>query len=92
MTRIVLALVCAVLSLAPHAWAAEEKRVALVMGVGAYAQLRPLTNPRNDVRLIAEKLKALGFEVEAVLDPDRAEMADALGRFDDRSHDAPTST
>ena len=41
MTRIVLALVCAVLFLASPAWAAEEKRVALVMGVGAYAQLRP---------------------------------------------------
>jgi len=39
-----------------------DKRVALVIGNSAYTQ-GPLTNPVNDARAIAAKVKGLGFEV-----------------------------
>ncbi len=42
------------------AWA--EKRVALVIGNGAY-KLGTLKNPPNDARLISKTLRGLGFEV-----------------------------
>jgi uncharacterized caspase-like protein len=44
---------------APH----TERRVALVIGNGAYQHVPPLANPSNDARLMAESLKAIGFEV-----------------------------
>jgi len=42
---------------------AAEKRVALVIGNGAYTQTVPLKNPANDARAIAEALRRIGFEV-----------------------------
>jgi len=41
--------------------AAQGKRVALVVGNGAYKSVTPLTNPTNDARLIAKTLASLGF-------------------------------
>ena len=41
---------------------AAEKRVALVIGNGAYASA-PLKNPANDARDMGAALRALGFEV-----------------------------
>jgi len=40
-----------------------ERKVALVIGNGAYRHVSPLTNPANDARLMAESLKAIGFEL-----------------------------
>ncbi len=40
-----------------------EKRVALVIGNGAYTKAKPLPNPANDAADMAAALKALGFEV-----------------------------
>ena len=40
-----------------------ERKVALVIGNGAYAHVAPLPNPANDARLMAESLKAIGFEL-----------------------------
>ncbi|MBU1229326.1 MAG: caspase family protein [Proteobacteria bacterium] len=70
-------------------WAApqpqSERRVALVMGNSAYASVAPLANPANDARLMAESLKALGFELvdgRALTDlPGKAEMEQAVQRF-----------
>ena len=42
---------------------AAEKRVALVIGNGAYTQTVPLKNPANDARAIADALRRIGFEV-----------------------------
>ncbi len=42
--------------------AATEKRIALVIGNSRYPKF-PLSNPENDARLIAGKLRTLGFEV-----------------------------
>ena len=42
--------------------AGQERRVALVIGNAAYKQA-PLTNPINDARAMAARLRALGFDV-----------------------------
>ena len=44
---------------------ALAKRVALVLGNGAYEHTVQLPNPANDAEQMAAKLKALGFEVVA---------------------------
>ena len=49
---------------------ANEKRVALVIGNGAYKDA-PLKNPPNDARAMAAALKELGFQVDLVLDGGR---------------------
>ncbi|MGR4870500.1 caspase domain-containing protein [Variovorax sp. LARHSF232] len=41
---------------------AADKRIALVIGNSRYPKF-PLSNPENDARLIAAKLRTLGFEV-----------------------------
>jgi uncharacterized caspase-like protein len=41
-----------------------EKRVALVIGNRDYkASVGPLANPLNDIRLVADALKSVGYEV-----------------------------
>ena len=47
------------------------KRVALVVGVGAYANVPKLANPPRDAKAVAAALKQLGFETTLLLDPDR---------------------
>ncbi len=85
--RLVSLLTCLILSLAmpvlAPAWAAE-KRVALVVGVGAYISVNPLANPARDAKLIAPLLRQLGFETVLVLDPTRAELATAVSDFSER--------
>jgi uncharacterized caspase-like protein len=52
--------------------ATAEKRVALVIGNGAYTQASALANPRNDAADMAEALKAVGVEVILGLDLDKS--------------------
>lgn len=48
----------------PQAQKSEgQRRIALVIGNGAYAHASPLANPSNDAKAICEKLEALGFTV-----------------------------
>jgi uncharacterized caspase-like protein len=70
------------------AHAAPEQRVALIIGVGAYANVPHLANPANDARLIEQSLKTLGFDVETVIDPNRDQMARALSGFSRRGEGA----
>ena len=42
---------------------ASQKRVALVIGNGAYTKAKPLPNPSNDAADMAQTLRDLGFEV-----------------------------
>jgi len=63
---------------------AQEKRLALVIGNAAYRNVLPLTNPANDARDIAEKLKALKFEVLLAIDAGQKEMVSLLQVFRDR--------
>jgi peptidoglycan hydrolase-like protein with peptidoglycan-binding domain len=62
----VTALVCVFLvaqAAGPAVAAPEERRVALVIGNGAYTSVPPLANPTRDAKAMAAALKRLGFEV-----------------------------
>lgn len=64
---------------------APAKRIALVIGNGAYQ--RPawvLTNPPRDADLMAQRLAALGFQVDLVKNADREAMQGAFTRFGQR--------
>jgi tetratricopeptide (TPR) repeat protein len=50
------------------------RRVALVIGNGAYAHVKALPNPPNDARSIAKSLRDIGFDVSDGTDLDRAAM------------------
>ncbi|QWG14918.1 caspase family protein [Bradyrhizobium sediminis] len=50
------------------------RRVALVIGNGAYAHVKALPNPPNDARSIAKSLREIGFTVSEGIDLDRAAM------------------
>jgi tetratricopeptide (TPR) repeat protein len=50
------------------------RRVALVIGNGAYAHVKALPNPPNDARSIAKSLRDIGFAVSEGVDLDRAAM------------------
>ncbi|HLG83211.1 MAG TPA: caspase family protein [Bradyrhizobium sp.] len=50
------------------------RRVALVIGNGAYAHVKALPNPPNDARAIARSLRDIGFTVSEGTDLDRAAM------------------
>jgi uncharacterized caspase-like protein len=54
--------------------ASAGRRVALVIGNGAYAHVRALPNPPNDARSIAKSLRDIGFAVSEGVDLDRAAM------------------
>jgi uncharacterized caspase-like protein len=61
-----------------------QRRVALVIGNGAYQYLPRLENPVNDARLIAKTLQSLGFQLvggQAQTDLDRAGFERAIRQF-----------
>jgi surface antigen len=66
---------------APPRTQLAERRVALVIGNGAYRHAGALANPRNDAADTAAALKRVGFETIVGLDVDRAGMEDAVIRF-----------
>jgi uncharacterized caspase-like protein len=70
---------------------AAERRVALVIGNGAYRNAPALTNPANDARAIAAMLRRTGFEVLEGTDLDRIAMEDLLTRFEDETLKADVS-
>ena len=55
-------------------------KIALVLGNSRYKDA-PLKNPANDAAAIAEALKAVGFEVTAKLDADKAGMEMAVRSY-----------
>jgi len=86
MRWVLCALTCVAL-LAASAGSAQQaqRRVALVMGNGAYSQAAwRLTNPTRDATIVADRVRALGFDVELVVDADRAAMEGAFARFGQR--------
>jgi uncharacterized caspase-like protein len=58
-----------------------EKRVALVIGNGAYRNFEALDNPPNDARGVAAALQAAGFKVTLQIDATRAQMMQAVEDF-----------
>ncbi len=73
------------------AHAAVGKRVALVIGNGAYQNATPLANPANDGRAVAAALRRLGFVVIEASDQDKAGMQVLLRRFAAELEDADAS-
>lgn len=64
--------------------APAEKRVALVIGNGAYKSATALANPPNDANAVAEVLKTTGFELiggKAMVDLDRTATEQAIRTF-----------
>jgi tetratricopeptide (TPR) repeat protein len=70
--------------------ASLHKRVALVIGNGAYLSplLPKLTNPPHDAAVVARALKSLGFDVDVVTDVTKPNMEDALARLAHKARDA----
>ncbi|MGV7214069.1 caspase family protein [Bradyrhizobium sp. UFLA05-112] len=54
--------------------AGRGKRMALIIGNGAYAHVKALPNPPNDARAVAKSLRDIGFTVSEGIDLDRAAM------------------
>ncbi|MCW8924609.1 MAG: caspase family protein [Gammaproteobacteria bacterium] len=55
-------------------------RTALIIGNSAY-KTAPLKNPSNDAADIAKALRALGFDVDLLLDADRMTISKAMTQF-----------
>jgi uncharacterized caspase-like protein len=58
-----------------------DKRVALVIGNGAYREAPRLANPRNDAEDVAAALERSGFETIVGLDLDKAGMEEKTISF-----------
>ena len=58
-----------------------EKRIALVIGNGAYPKFGVLKNPPNDAKLMARTLRSLGFEVIERIDANQKGMKKAIKAF-----------
>jgi len=61
--------------------AATSKRIALVIGNGAYTNAPALKNPPNDARDMAANLKTLGFEVSSGVNVSQREMKRLIREF-----------
>ncbi|PWB63408.1 MAG: peptidase C14, partial [Betaproteobacteria bacterium] len=76
------ALALAALAAGPAA-AAEEARVALVIGNAAYRD-SPLVNPVNDAKAVSAALRAAGFEVIERHDQGATDMRRAIREFGEK--------
>jgi Caspase domain len=68
--------------------AAAETRVALVIGIDAYQNAPPLTNPVNDAQAIGDALRRLNFDVDEIHDPDFRALGRSLRDFGIRAQGA----
>ena len=88
--------VCLALMLAPLAFAQQNgnivvlkpaatsggiKRLAIVIGNGAYQNVQELRNPKNDADAVASKLQRIGYSVVYAHDLDRKGMNEAVDTF-----------
>ncbi len=67
---------------------ALAKRVALVIGNGAYENTIQLPNPANDAQQIATKLRSLGFDVVSGQDETYTEMRRSVMEFAKKAYGA----
>jgi uncharacterized caspase-like protein len=77
-------LICAVATSAAvfmAAPASAERRVAIVIGNGAYKSVTPLPNPSMDAKAMAEMLRSMDFDVVEGTDLGRDAMTDRLRDF-----------
>ncbi len=57
------------------------RRIALVIGNGAYVNTTALANPPNDAHAVTKNLRSMGFEVSEGVDVDRVSMQNLLHKF-----------
>jgi uncharacterized caspase-like protein len=89
LSRVAIAVVSAILLVAPCGFAHAERRVALVMGNSDYTVARiSLPNPKNDAQDIAAVLKELDFEVITAVNANKRDMDLKLAEFARKSTDA----
>src|SRR5215469_13438428 len=69
----------------------QEKRVALVVGDGAYAK-SPLATAANDAGLIAQTLQAAGFDVIGARDLDADSLRKSFRDFLQKAQADPANT
>lgn len=65
-----------------------ERRVALVIGNGAYTHVPRLQNPTNDALDLAQTLRRIGFEVTEAIDLDYRDMRLAVRDFSEQAENA----
>ena len=78
------ALAAAVPDRIAHAQAKGERKVALVIGNGAYQALTPLPNPLNDASEVAATLRTLGYDVLHLKNADQQTLTQAIAVFRER--------
>ncbi|HEY0185245.1 MAG TPA: SUMF1/EgtB/PvdO family nonheme iron enzyme [Rhodopila sp.] len=66
----------------------NERRVALVIGIGAYDNAPHLTNPINDARAIGDALRRLKFDVTELYDADFRALNSGIRAFGIRAASA----
>jgi len=66
----------------------KERRLALVIGIGAYQNAPHLGNPVNDARAIGDSLRRLNFDVTELYDPDFRALNSGIRAFGIRAADA----
>src|SRR5690242_18208824 len=69
----------------------QEKRIALVVGDGAYAK-SPLATAANDAGLIAQTLQAAGFDVIGARDLDADTLRKSFRDFMQKVQASPADT
>jgi uncharacterized caspase-like protein len=69
----------------------QEKRIALVVGDGAYAKA-PLATAANDAGLIAQNLQAAGFDVIGARDLDADSLRKSFRDFMQKAQASPSDT
>ncbi|MCI5076717.1 caspase domain-containing protein [Oricola sp.] len=72
-------------------FADDRRKVALVIGIGAYEHAPMLANPRNDANAMAGLLQHLGFEVVSGVDLDKDAMERRIRNFVQKARDADLS-
>src|SRR5215475_13690285 len=75
----------------PVAAQQQEKRIALVVGDGAYAKV-PLATAANDAGLIAQTLQAAGFDVIGARDLDADSLRKSFRDFLQKAQASPADT
>src|SRR6267154_2657059 len=86
-----LALISGIPGLLDPAAEQQEKRIALVVGNGAYAK-SPLATAANDAGLIAQTLQAAGFDVIGARDLDGETLRRSFRDFIQKAEAAPADT
>ena len=81
--RLLIVLILAVVAMRANAQpqTAPERRVAFVVGIGAYQNAPRLTNPVNDAKAVGEALRRLNFTVDEIYDADFRQLSRALREF-----------